>query len=64
LVEETAAATLANVGTLAGLQPKFVPTGTPLNTGAVVFAVQVLVTYAVAVFPQALVAMIVKICVT
>jgi hypothetical protein len=63
-VEDTAACTLANVGTLVGLQPKFAPTGTPLNTGAVVFAVQVLVTYAVAVLPQALVAMIVKICVT
>jgi hypothetical protein len=31
-------------GTLAGLQPKFVPSGTPLMTGGVVFAVQVLVT--------------------
>jgi hypothetical protein len=49
---------------LVGLQPKFAPAGTPLNTGAVVSAVQVLVTYAVAVLPQALVAMMVKICVT
>jgi hypothetical protein len=64
LVEVTAACTLANVGTLVGLQPKFLPAGTPLSTGRVVFAVQVLVTDAVAVLPQALVAMIVKICVT
>jgi hypothetical protein len=51
-------------GTLAGLQPKFVPSGTPLITGGVVFAVQVLVTYAVAVFPQPSVATTVKSCVT
>jgi hypothetical protein len=44
-VEDTSASTLATVGTLGGgLQPKFVPAGTPLNTGGVVFAVQVLVT--------------------
>jgi hypothetical protein len=41
-----------------------VPAGTPLITGAVVFAVQVFVTYAVEVFPQPSVATIVKSCVT
>jgi hypothetical protein len=64
LVEVTSAWTLARVGTLVGLQPKFVPLGTPLNTGAFVFAVQVFVTYAVAVLSQPSVATIVKTSVT
>jgi hypothetical protein len=39
LVEDTVirGCTLATVGTPAGLQPKYVPSGTPLMTGAVQF---------------------------
>src|SRR5450432_4032099 len=61
---DTVAWTLAAVGTLVGLHPKFLPAGTPLNTGGVESAIHVLVTDAVALLPQALVAIMVKTCVT